>query len=601
METQGIEPLETKASPWEQSLWVLLTVLTWAYLLVRAIKVPFVQDEANSVWCYLRPGEWLPFLSRPDAGNHFLSTLLGLIGYEVAGYSPVAIRWGSLAAFPFYAWACWLLVRPFPRLLRWCALLALLWCPFLLDFFALFRGYGISMAGWAWSLYALTRISPGGPVRHWWILTTALFVALFSNLSLLPVALIIGGSAALLAMDERKWRGPSLRRILPFLAFFLLMLAYAIAISLDLRKRDLLYLGTQGGILDTVRSLYHSIWVVEPSTTQMVVVVLPACLALLLATFRLVRTRNLHDPFVLLTGLLFADMAARWAMHVLLGTNYPVGRAALHWIPLYILVLAYACQEAGRKWRAAYVASLGLVIFPAWTIQDINTDRLIGQYELAIPKAFVTKVHALQDSLGRPLLLSGHFKSEWAFQQAAMGLDPIEMREDIALEDLDDVRVLAGSTVAKYGEGFHIVDRNSTGTVLLLLPDDPVQWTPVADTSLTSYEGSDEFIPVPIHTAGNGSGLLMKFKARITAEDRDADIQLVTEVKAPPDNLVRYEGIRFEHWTGLRSGAEVDVACYLPEVRQGQWAQAYVWNVRRSSFRMDDIQLEFLQPKAGTP
>lgn len=567
--------------------------ITLAYVIVRAIQVPFVQDEANSVWFYLRPGEFLPFRSRPDAGNHFLSTMLGLIGFELFGYSELAIRWGSIMAFPFYAWGSWLMVRSFPRLLRWCAWFALIWCPFLLDFFSLFRGYGISMAGWIWVLYALTHIASANTTRNWWLLVTAASIALFANLSLLPVLAIILVSALAMQFENGKLPRSALIRI-AFPALLLgAVLLYATIIAVDLRTRNLLYLGSVNGILSTVQSLYRSIFSRSASNAMLALLVAPVCVALILATRRALVGMSLKTPLVLLTGVLFADWVARITMFHLLGTNYPEGRAALHWFPLYILIIAHLCN-ALYQWRPwGLAASLLLLGGPFWTLRDLNANRLISEYELAIPKQFVQEIHNLQDSLGRPLLVSGHFNSEWALLQASMGMPPIEMRENIDPGDPDDVRILAGSTMEQYGQGYHAWGASASGNVLLLLPDQPVFWHLVADTTLPIIRGKEEFTALPMpHTVEAGStGLLLEFNARLTAADRDADIQLVTILEDLAGKSIRYDGVRFEHWTELSAGADVAVARFLPRRGPGQRWNVYLWNARGSEFRVEHIRI----------
>ncbi|MBS1940147.1 MAG: hypothetical protein JST38_04640 [Bacteroidetes bacterium] len=577
----------------ETFLLLALLCITLAYIIARAVHVPFVQDEANSVWYYLRPGEFLPFRSRPDAGNHFMSTMLGLAGFELFGYTELAIRWGSIIAFLIYAWGCWVMARPFPLLLRWCALLALAWCPFLLDFFSLFRGYGISMAGWIWALYALTRIASANTTRNWWLLVAAAGCALFANLSLIPDIAIVLALALALQFGNRKMpRSALVETAFPALLLGAVLL-FTTIIAFDLRSRNLLYLGSGNGTMATVQSLYRSIFSRSASNAMLALLAAPVCLAFILVTRRILVGLSLKTPLVVLTGVLFADMAARTAMFHLLGTNFPEGRAALHWLPLYLLIIAHLCNVlyAWRPW--GHAASLFLLAGPFWTLQDLNTNRLISEYELAIPKRFVREAHSLQDSLGRPLLVSGHFRSEWALLQASMGIPPIEMREDIDPDDPDDARILAGSTLKQYGLGYHTWGTSPSGNVLLLLPDQPAKWNLVADTTLPVISGKEEFTALPMpHTVEAGStGLLLEFNARLTAADRDADLQLVTALEDLAGNSTRYDGVRFEHWTELSAGADVAVARFLPRRGPGQRWNVYLWNARRSEFRMDHIRI----------
>src|SRR5690606_19273783 len=76
-----------------------IILAVWAYIIARAILVPFIQDEGNSFWMYAHTGEFLPFRSQTVAGNHFRNSFFGAIGYHVWGFSPLGIRWGSVLSF----------------------------------------------------------------------------------------------------------------------------------------------------------------------------------------------------------------------------------------------------------------------------------------------------------------------------------------------------------------------------------------------------------------------------------------------------------------------------------------------------------------------
>lgn len=87
------------------------------------------------------------------------------------------------------------------------------------------------------------------------------------------------------------------------------MLLYATIIAVDLRTRNLLYLGSANGILSTVQSLYRSIFSRSASNAMLALLVAPVCVALILATRRILVGMSVKTPLVLLTGVLFADNA----------------------------------------------------------------------------------------------------------------------------------------------------------------------------------------------------------------------------------------------------------------------------------------------------
>ncbi|MBS1581396.1 MAG: glycosyltransferase family 39 protein, partial [Bacteroidetes bacterium] len=364
-----MDPMQARPSWRGERITVLaLICLTWAYVVLRAYLVPFVQDEASSFWWYARTGEFLPFRSYPDAGNHFLSSLFGVIGFKLFGFSAPGVRWGSVLCFPIYAFGCVALARPLVRpVVRWSALLALLWCPFLLDYFSMFRGYGPAMAGWVWALHGLLSFARSGSVRYLVLLSVALALALFADLSLLPAWLFFLLLSVLLAVRYRpKQRAAERRWTILVIVLQLMVTAYATAIALYLREGGKFYLGSgQGFFVATVRSLTRVLLGPDPRLPWVLTVLV--LLAVLIA-FAHLRRHPWRDALPLLAAVLLADVAARQLMFHLLGTNFPQDRAALHLVPLAILLFAHAVDALCRTRPAWQWAAMPLLAFPLQTV-----------------------------------------------------------------------------------------------------------------------------------------------------------------------------------------------------------------------------------------
>jgi hypothetical protein len=123
---------------------------------LRAVLVPLTHDEARTFFVYTRTGEFLPWLGHWDAGNHVLCTALGWLSYEAFGMAAWSLRLANVLAFGLYAAYAyrWGLLLS-DRAVRWCLWPALLFTPVLIEFFALYRGYGMAMAFLLMALYPL--------------------------------------------------------------------------------------------------------------------------------------------------------------------------------------------------------------------------------------------------------------------------------------------------------------------------------------------------------------------------------------------------------------------------------------------------------------
>ncbi len=577
---------------------VMTVCATWAYVVLRAFLVPFVQDEGNSFWLFVRTGEFLPFLSHPEAGNHFLNSLCGVLGYHVFGYSAAGIRWGSVAAFPLYAWASWYLVRPLGAPVRWCALLALLWCPFLLDYFSMFRGYGPAMAGWAWALYALVSLAREGAPRYFVLLVIASSLALLADLSLLPSCAILLGLSVLLVFPRVLTYRPSERSIIGFALFIMVaMLAFAAAIALDLQHRDLLYLGDGKGFMhSTAISLAGAVFGVPFSLKEIWLLALPMVCALALALWQGVRRKQWQRPLALLAAALVLEVVARELMFHLLGTNFPEDRAALQLLPMYILLFAYAVHTLAEWHRVWAWAALPLLALPLRTVLTLNADHSMANFEQTTPLRFIHSVEQLQAKTDRPLMLSGYgqFAPPWAFHQVAERVAPIPMRPDPLLNDPDDVRVLAEWQLKELGEGYRIVDSSSGSGVFLLFRDRPCTLVPWRDTTIVQLRSRAEFISLPVFNKRDTVDRCLIFTGTVSATNPDFGLQLITEVCDSLGNKVHYDAVFLDRLPQLASGAHVEVTRFLPAPPPKGIRKIYLWNAHHSDCRSAGIRVRIM-------
>jgi hypothetical protein len=142
-----------------------LCALFLAFAAARAVRVPLTYDEAAAYLRYVdteAPSVFntsvLSVFSFEVATNHFLNTLLTKAAYLVAGNSEVVLRVPNLIGYAMYiGFSCLILfaaTRPAVAVAG-CMLLNL--NPYLLDFFAMSRGYGLSLGFLMGALFFLFR------------------------------------------------------------------------------------------------------------------------------------------------------------------------------------------------------------------------------------------------------------------------------------------------------------------------------------------------------------------------------------------------------------------------------------------------------------
>ncbi len=122
-----------------------------AYLFARVWCIPVTHDEAYTT-AVLRQHTVAQLIAfdygHISANNHVLNSLFIKTWTGIWGLSPFTLRFGNLLAGAFYLWCGYLLLSRFEKnnSLRIIGLVVWIANPYLLEFFGLARGYGMSAA-----------------------------------------------------------------------------------------------------------------------------------------------------------------------------------------------------------------------------------------------------------------------------------------------------------------------------------------------------------------------------------------------------------------------------------------------------------------------
>ena len=534
--------------------FLLLATATFVYLAFRAAMVPWVHDESASLYWYLEREQWLPYVALWDAGNHFLSSAIGVLGHKLWGLSLLGSRVGSLLAFPVFAWAVFRLGAFInDRGLRRALWGALLLCPLLLDFFALFRGYGPGMAWWAVALVAGLHHASDQRPRHLVLMLGALALANFSVLALVPLwALIVVALGADLLGRTRSggdvrtsWAAWLLLGVLPLLLGLLL--------AWEMRRRGLLYHGSTDGFIPvTLTSLCRYVL----GSTHGVVLALVGA-ATLGATAIAVRARQWRGPLALLLALLWADVLLRTGMALLLGVNHAEDRTALHLVVLFLPIVALAADALPAAWATGRkVAVAALLFLPVRTVWTANLDHTLLWPEQSGPTRFLEHIAKLQRGTQRPLIIGTYNQLDMALPYAArlhgLSLNPPEV--DGFPDGPHDVRIVDERFLEQAAAGWEQLDHAPGPGLYLLKPERRLR---TAIYQRTTFEapvaGQLEAEVWRDDERSQGRETLVQLRAHISSPERFLDLRLVVEGTGN-DTLV-YRRIRplplvRAHWQG---------------------------------------------------
>lgn len=335
----------------ENLLYLLPGAACFIYIFIRALNVGITYDEAWTTQIFV-PLSVKDILSCAlcDANNHLLNTLLIKLFHFIGPDTVFCARLPNVLAAVLYLVYSYRISKFLPALPGFAVFILLSANPFLLDFFALARGYGLALGFQLASVYHLLSFVKDKKIR------SANYALILSSLAVMSNLSVLTYWAACLAM-------------LAFIAFFIhrenklkffacqflisacLGLLIFKSLSELIKGNNLSYGGEVGFYADTLISLTKYTHY-SPTVTGYTHAVLNIFLFLSAAGVCYLIWANFRKGFrALLTEnilllLLLLTILSSLAQHYLLGTLYLIDRTALLYFPLFILVFCFTFSLA---------------------------------------------------------------------------------------------------------------------------------------------------------------------------------------------------------------------------------------------------------------
>lgn len=333
---------------------IFLSLLLLAYTVCRAAALSFTWDETYSYLHYVKNGELLPHTWDVMSANHHLLNTWGMmISAKLFGTGELALRLPALIAHVIYLFFSVRIVmlacsEGRHRMLR--ALIAFMLLnvhPYLLDFFSLARGYGLSVATLVAGVYYCYKYIAVAQKKR--TLAAALFwlaLAVLSNLVLLNVFLPAAAWLCLyIVLRHKEWR-LRLLHLAVIVSISGLLLAFILPHAIKLRDCGALNQGTDELMKGCIRPLwgrmgYEQPWGGEAAFRPMFILVC-AMLAAAAGVLFVRAWKKKRVPSLLLIALLLLASAflCMLQQHYFMGTLYTLTRTGLFYVVLILLVAA---------------------------------------------------------------------------------------------------------------------------------------------------------------------------------------------------------------------------------------------------------------------
>ncbi len=338
-----------------------ILILIWIYIIIRAYSVLITHDEAYSF--LLIKTNYLKAMAG-TANTHWLNSLGMKIGYILFGHEPWQLRIFSMLAWPVYGFSALKISAGLrSRFLGWALFCALILNPFLLDFFSLARGYGLTCAFTLASIWKITEALNKQSVedRQWQAALVFGMLALFSNYTSLYYFIAIITVFIFFNLLERNWKALWQPKYINWYVITLGAGLFAVAnlLFIKLYTGDLEY----GGDTDLIGSLFGSmvngILYFRGSAslanilTYVLVILLSA--SVVYSFFWYVKHKRVTS-FIYLSATLFFILLLNLAFHLLFGTPYLYSRTTLMLYPSIVTVLFLFFDAIEfRKLRITYM------------------------------------------------------------------------------------------------------------------------------------------------------------------------------------------------------------------------------------------------------
>lgn len=388
-------------------LWIL-AALFLSYTIVRAALVSITHDEAFS---YLQYGvkSYLEIAKSPPPhipNNHILNTLLFKASTQIFGVSHFTLRIPNLffhALFLVYS-VLWL--RKFQsNFIKISGFLLLSANVYLLDFFALARGYGMGASLLFISLFYLFKYVEDKKLKSISFGMVAAALAVYANFTFLYAFLGFVGVYNVLFLADCIHIKTLLKKNIPIL-IITTVLACLIVIPLKKISGDL-FGGADSFFNNTVKSLSHSYLYTNSGNGSVLlasfIVLLFSCALFYFLYTSLKRKKTRLTKLNVSLLVLVLVLLIQVVQHYLLGTPYITHRTAILYMPLFFTMLIcwlHALEQQGEfsKKIAIILCLLLSTGALANTLIGINIKSAFEWKYDAYNEAVVTDLITLRES-----------------------------------------------------------------------------------------------------------------------------------------------------------------------------------------------------------
>jgi hypothetical protein len=351
-----------------QLVAIITASLVLVYTFLRAQRIAITYDEACTYLVHTRSslGHILSFAGPFAPNNHLLNTLLVKITTHIFGKYVLAIRLPALLGHILYLAGVYNILKIFLERGRFLAGVALaVSSPFLLDLFSCGRGYSLGLGFSAAALFFIFKHLEGkDPAKRVLFVSLAVSMLTLSALSNAAFLVIFAGvCASLIAIElltPSRIRDVGLALFITVCGALFLYIFYQPSVIARIVEGVSGYGGGTGFWTDTVYSLLacslygkHDATACLIMSTKFFILLsfVAAVVISILSLLKRIRIDTIDRYLIFMTLVIFFIVSFIKIQSLLFGAKYPIDRAAIYLIPLYIIFFLALWQRLASSVR----------------------------------------------------------------------------------------------------------------------------------------------------------------------------------------------------------------------------------------------------------
>ncbi len=590
----------------ELRFYLLLFGLLWIYIWLRAIFTQLTHDETANFFRFVNTGDFLPYSIDTSATNHLLNSFLSWIFYSLLGSDPWVLRLGNVLSFPvFFYFLLKLATLIRQQVFRISFVVVLALSHNMIEFFALSRGYGQSMAFLLAALWFLICAFDYPALRHYVLSLVFAVLALTANLTLLNTVLLIIGILSLRLLIPKKIPfSQSWKHWLALIFLGLMPVAFYADYLFYLKEVGDLYYGMTTGFWQvTVRTLIKTMLDSQSSMIEIfvgayVVFMLLAATLFLSKKFTIQKFFNSHLVFLF---LLLGNVLAVVLLRIIFGVNYPEDRTGLYFLVfffggIFFLADLWYQRQPSKK---IFLLVIPFIVIPLHFVFNMNLSH--NSFEnTKIPERFYQKMMEDYKPGEAPPTIGGYKGRvfRWAFinykNQGVLG----KVQSSYYPKAIEDYQIADTANFPDWDKYYDTLDYHPTSSLYLLKRKTPTPKTLVYEKTGISTQGVIDaeyfrFFIIDADSIAN-SFVEIEFDLPILSREQPFVAWLVANSLDANNQEIAYEYFPLEWLNNIWEAWDNRVVNrMIVKVPKGtHQLNFYIWNKKKLTFWIDDARIK---------